>query len=59
MEDTIKIGNSTIIISDECCVSSQKEIDSIIERYSEIVMESRLKQLKQREKEKQQATAIS
>lgn len=51
MEDTIKIGNSTIIISDECCVTSKKEIDSIIERYSRIVAESRAKKLRMEEKE--------
>ena len=44
MEEIVKIGNSTVIISDECCVSSEKEIDNILKRYSTIVADFRAKQ---------------
>lgn len=37
MQEVYKYGNAVVIISDECCVTSQKEIDAIIESYTATV----------------------
>jgi len=43
MREIYKNGNAVSIISDECCVTTQKEVDYIVQRFSTIVMESRMK----------------
>ena len=51
MQEIYRDGNAVVIISDECCVTSQKEIDYILKRYSTIVAESKAKQLRRKEGE--------
>ncbi|MCX4374603.1 MAG: hypothetical protein OSJ61_00365 [Lachnospiraceae bacterium] len=51
MQEIYRDGNAVVIISDECCVTSQKEIDYILKRYSTIVAELKAKQLSMKEEE--------
>lgn len=53
MQEVYRNGNAVVIISDECCVTSQKEIDYILQRYSTIVAESKAKQLRIKRKEEE------
>ena len=57
MQEVYRNGNAVVIISDECCVTSQEEIDYILQRYSTIVAESRAKQLRMKEKEEKMVNA--
>ncbi|MCI8379525.1 MAG: hypothetical protein HFH72_13600 [Lachnospiraceae bacterium] len=51
MQEIYRDGNAVVIISDECCVTSQKEIDYILKRYSTVVAESKAKQLRMKKEE--------
>lgn len=36
MRETYKLGQTTVIVDDSCCVKTQEEIDAILRRIGEI-----------------------